>query len=314
MNTKFMPAQDSELEVYSDLRFFLDVLYDKYNRLDYLDTDPFSFVHRFSDPLEQEAIALIASQLAYGNAKQIRASIQNFLSLLGTRTRLKDWILNLDDPIVLKELREILSGFYHRFNRGEDLVVFMFLIHSSWRKWGSVAGQFASQESGSDPDNPNRIELTLSRVLTSWREWIPTQTKSRSINFLLSRPMDQSTCKRWMMFLRWMVREDDLDLGTWKKLSPGLKLSSKDLMIPLDTHVARISTYLGLRTRKSLDWKTVIQVTDHFKRINPQDPVKYDFSISRLGIMELCQKRFEKNICTKCELLPVCNLAKVKRF
>jgi uncharacterized protein (TIGR02757 family) len=119
------------------------------------------------------------------------------------------------------------------------------------------------------------------------------------------------------MFLRWMGRRDAVDPGLWTEASAlredfprGRALHSRQLVIPLDTHTGRITRYLNLTRRKTLDWKTAREVTKNLKSCNSDDPTRYDFSISRLGILDLCRHRYVEPICTQCELVPVCKFAR----
>jgi uncharacterized protein (TIGR02757 family) len=201
----------------------------------------------------------------------------------------------------------------HRFNRGPDVIQLFRLLGKSWERHGSLGGHFLSHL---DPGAAHFGEA-LDRLIADWREWTPRKTLNGSFSYLLTSPGDGSCCKRWCMFLRWMGRKDDLDLGLWMKGSPlestfpkGRFLKSDQLIIPLDTHTGRISQYLGLTPRKSLNWLAAVEVTDSLRECNAADPVRYDFAISRLGILDLCQKAFRVEICQTCELLPVCRYAR----
>ncbi len=121
------------------------------------------------------------------------------------------------------------------------------------------------------------------------------------VRFFFPSPSGKSPCKRLNLYLRWMVRRgDDLDFGLWEQVDPAR------LVIPLDTHVARISRHLGLSQRKTADWKMAEEVTDALKELDPLDPVKYDFSISRLGILERCTKKRSASMCRECVINDVC--------
>jgi hypothetical protein len=122
------------------------------------------------------------------------------------------------------------------------------------------------------------------------------------------------------MLLRWMVRRDALDLGLWRTGSPLLAahdgrgalagLEPRQLVMPLDTHTGRISQYIGLTERKVLGWKAARESTDRLRECAPDDPVKYDFALARLGILDVCQLRFRVEICMGCDLLRVCRFAR----
>ncbi len=119
------------------------------------------------------------------------------------------------------------------------------------------------------------------------------------------------------MLLRWLIREDELDLGLWarngrfgKTFDLNKTPLASHLVIPLDTHTGRISQYLGLTKRKNLNWKAAQEVTSSLRKIDSADPVKFDFALARLGILDLCQKKYRAEICEKCELLPACKFAR----
>lgn len=169
-----------------------------------------------------------------------------------------------------------------------------------------------------DPANET-FEEALSALIAEWRQWAGKR-RPEYFDYLLTSPADGSCCKRWCMFLRWMGRRDELDPGLWTASSPlsetfpeGRALASRQLVIPLDTHTGRITQYLGLTRRKTLDWKTALEVTRGLRDCDAQDPTRYDFAISRLGILDLCQRRYREEICTRCELVEVCKFARKKR-
>jgi uncharacterized protein (TIGR02757 family) len=130
---------------------------------------------------------------------------------------------------------------------------------------------------------------------------------SRGFQFLLASPANGSVCKRLNMFLRWMVRSDDVDPGLWKSID------KTKLIVPVDVHMARLCKILGLYKRKTVTLKAAIEITESFRKIEPADPVKYDFALSRIGIIENCtgKKRLE---CKNCELFEFCNKAKSIRI
>ena len=123
---------------------------------------------------------------------------------------------------------------------------------------------------------------------------------STALHYLLSSPADGSACKRMNLFLRWMVRRTPPDLGLWTFVDPA------KLVIPLDTHVHRIATFLGLNDRKTPDWKAARAITDRLSKFDTADPIRYDFAICRLGILDLCSRRRRKENCDVCLLRDVC--------
>jgi uncharacterized protein (TIGR02757 family) len=124
---------------------------------------------------------------------------------------------------------------------------------------------------------------------------------------MLTSPDDGSACKRLNLFLRWMVRPDDgVDLGPWTALTPA------DLVVPLDVHVLRISRFLGLTRRSDASWRTACEVTDGLARLDPADPVRFDFALSHLGISGACRGARHPDACPLCPLDPVCTAGGVR--
>jgi len=306
---------------FTELGTFLNQLQTRYHSREFLGSDPLEFVYRYSDPLDQEAVALLAAVLAYGNVKQIRKSVadalsrmeelagspQAFVRALGNESR--------TSLVSRKKAREAFGSFVHRFNRGDDLVLLMRLLALSWEKYGSMGGHFLTFL---QDDSPN-IGDALTAFIAEWRGWAGPR-RPETFEYLLTSPADGSCCKRWCMFLRWMGRRDDLDPGLWTRTSPlrptfpeGRTLESRQLILPLDTHTGRISQYLGLTRRKSLNWKAAVEITGNLSLCDAADPTRYDFAMSRLGILDLCQRTYREAICQQCQLLTVCKFAAKKR-
>jgi uncharacterized protein (TIGR02757 family) len=284
-------------------------------------SDPLEFVHRYEgDAWDQEAVALLAALLAYGNVRQIRASVEDALG----RIARGGWTpagfvrtLSERGPALAEE---VFRGWTHRFNVGEDLALLFWLLGRSWREHGSLGAHFLR---GLEPGAPD-IGPALDRLIHEWRAWrteFPAAPLGRdSFAYLLTAPGDGSCCKRWCMLLRWMGRKDGLDPGLWTENSPlasgfleGRFLRAAQLVLPLDTHTGRISRYIGLTRRKTLGWKAALEITARLAKADPADPVRFDFALSRLGILDLCQKKFRVEICGRCALLPACRFARRRR-
>lgn len=300
----------------TSLASFLNSLQSEYHRKSFLYSDPLEFVHRYSNPFDQEAVALVSALLAYGNVKQIRASVTDALSRLEKLAPTPEQAIRpLGDARSVERAEAVFAGFVHRFNRGADLVLLLRLLARSWSRHGSLGAQFVRHLEPSARD----FSGALSALIAEWRQWADELGRPRSgaFDYLLTSPEDGSCCKRWCMFLRWMGRKDELDPGLWSAsgalastFPPGRFLSPSQLVIPLDTHTGRISQYLGLTSRKSLNWLAAEEVTAALrKRGDPLDPVRYDFALARLGILDRCQRRYRREICGKCQLLPACRFA-----
>lgn len=244
-------------------KIFFENLYKKYNSRDYTYSDPISLVYRYSNKLDIEIAALIASSLAYGNVKQILKSLNRIFSIMGKSPRLF---------IEKKSEREISKSFLdfkHRFTTGAELSIFLINLKRALKNHGTIQNLFLRNM----PKNQTDIEYSIYSFINAFNLNACAPT-------LFPCPEKKSSFKRLNLFLRWMVRKDSVDLGTWDEISPS------KLIVPLDTHMISISQKMGITQRKDSSMKTAKEITDFFKTINPSDPVKYDFSITRTGILK----------------------------
>lgn len=251
-----------------------------------IEPDPLQLVLRYRDPLDQEVAGLIAAAFAYGRADIIVANIGVVL------TRMKPSPYRYLKTFDKTEATKRFAGFAHRFHKTPDLVEFLQSIANVIRKHGSIGALFQKCYDDNDAD----IAQTLSRFVTA----VLPSTASTAVRYLLTNPTDGSACKRMNLYLRWMVRRTAPDLGLWTFVDPA------KLVMPLDTHVHRIATFLGLSERKSGDWKAARALTDKLARFDPADPVRYDFALCRLGILDLCSRKQRKENCDVCLLRDVC--------
>ena len=295
------------------LKAFLDDLRTEYHQVEFLSSDPLEFVHRYENPMDQEAVALISALLAYGNVKQIRRSIAQALERISSQESSPSrFVLGLGHAQNFRAANAAFKGWVHRFNTGEDLVLLLWLLQKSWKKYGSLGGHFMSGLSAADPN----IAPALNRLISDWEGWAHEKGCARaSFQYFLTAPENGSCCKRWCMFLRWMGRKDAVDLGLWTErgalahtLPEGRSLKARQLILPLDTHTGRITRHLGLTSRKNADWKAALEVTERLRECDSRDPTSYDFAISRLGILDLCQKpgSAESAHCSVCSLSKAC--------
>lgn len=240
----------------------LEGLYNKYNKREYVHPDPLEYLYRYPEIEDREIVALIASSLAYGKVEQILKSVARVLDVLGKSPH--RYVMEIPKYY----MKEELSGFRHRFNTGADIVEMIDGVKNVTRKYSSLNGCFsAGLKKGCGV--MDALEFFVSEL---------SECSDKKANFLLPSPSGGSACKRLNLFLRWMVRSDDVDPGGWKGVN------CADLVVPLDTHMYRNCRMLGLTSRKNPDMKTAIEVTEAFRRIAPEDPVRYDFVISRMGI------------------------------
>lgn len=244
-----------------DLKAYLEGLYYEYNRREFVHPDPLEFLYAYSNPLDREIVGFIASSLAYGRVNQILKSVERILKCI---RRPREDILDMD----YMDLKAVFSGFKHRFTTGEDLAALLWGIKKVIQEYGSIEKAFLTL----DDKNDATIITALSKFVQLVRH-----KGSCPTNFLLPSPEKGSACKRAFLFLRWMVRCDEVDPGGWR--IPAFKL-----VVPMDTHMHRIARGLGLTCRKQADLKAALEVTKAFRRISPQDPVRYDFCLTRFGI------------------------------
>lgn len=272
----------------------LDVIAARYDAR-FVETDPVKFVHRWDDPREQEIAGLIAAAFAYGSVVLIFRAVERILAPMGASPRA---FLEGFDP---KRDAALYRGFRHRFHGAKDLVLFLTLLSRALREHGSLGALFAK---GVRPDDPH-VGPALSRFVAEILAYRHERGGRRSpVRYLLSSPADGSACKRMLLYLRWMIRPaDGVDAGAWAGVVPPSKL-----VIPLDTHTFRITRYLGLTARNQGDWRAAEEVTAALAALDPADPVRYDFALCRLGILDLCPAKRDEKKCVPCDLYDVCRL------
>lgn len=253
-----------------------------------IEPDPLQLVLRFDDPLDQEVAGLIAAAFAYGRAETIVANMGVVLARMKPSPFA---YLQTFDP---REATKRFAGFAHRFHKTPDLVDFLQILATIIKQHGSIGSLFKTCYDSSDPDISQSLSRFTEAALATgnWQQ--------ATLRYLLTNPDDGSACKRMNLYLRWMVRRTPPDLGLWTFVDPA------KLVMPLDTHVHRIATFLGLSDRKSGDWKAARALTDNLARFDAADPVRYDFALCRLGILDLCSRRQRKENCDVCLLREVC--------
>ena len=278
------------------LKKCLDILAEDYGAR-YLDTDPVGLVHKFKAPDDIEVAGFIVSVLAYGNAGQIRKSATRVLDLTGSSPA------EFARTLTRKKVLNTFHGFKHRWTDGGDIAYLFWISGRIINEYGSV-GAFI--KSLFDPGDE-----TIAGVMSKFSEWIRNHytdefrldSKRRGIAYLVPSPVDGSACKRLAMYFRWMVRgPDGVDFGLWDFIS------TSQLVIPVDRHIACMGRRLGLTTRKSADWKMVIEITESLRHLDPDDPVRYDFALVRPGILGECPANSRGN-CDLCVLHYVCSEA-----
>ena len=240
---------------------FFEGLYRAYNHYEYIHPDPLEFVYRYPKGPDREIAGLIASCLAYGRVAQILKSAGAVLDEMGNSPRL---FIEKSDS---KALHKTLSSFKHRFTSGKETACLIEGIRNVIVSHGSIEACIAAS-----------IKPNDDTILPALEKLVESLSAGYEFKSLLPRPSAKSACKRLNLFLKWMIRGDDVDPGCWSSISPKL------LVMPIDTHIFRICSNLGITKRKSADMKTALEITRFFRKINPDDPVKYDFALTRPGI------------------------------
>lgn len=247
------------------LGYSFDVLYARLNRLENVYPDPLAAVLRFSDPADQELVGLIASGLAFGNVKTILRSVDAVLERFPRPAA----DLRAVDP---EALPRMFCGFQHRYVRGRELTDLLAGMRRVIIDRGSLGACFRQYVREDDAD----YAPALTRFVAALRGSSPLPK-----NYLLPDPALGSACKRLWLYLRWMVRKDAVDPGTWTGLD------TAKLIVPMDTHMHYICRRLRFTRRKTADLRAAREATTAFRRVCPDDPVRYDFALTRLGILRM---------------------------
>jgi uncharacterized protein (TIGR02757 family) len=256
------------------LRRRLDALYRHYDHR-FVDPDPLQFVRAVDAPADREVVGLVAAALAYGNVKQIKRSIGAALAVLGPRPA---EALRRLEP---EQGRRALAAFKHRFNDGRDVACLFFFIRQMLEQGGSVEAFFCGGLDGTSPHVGAALAAFSARALALDHGGLYGRGKlprDAGVRFFFPSPDDGSACKRLNLFLRWMVRREGVDLGLWRRVDPST------LVIPLDAHIITLGRRLKLTRYRSPGWRMALDITSSLRRLDPRDPVKYDFALHRMGL------------------------------
>ena len=262
----------------------------RYETPEALAADPLSEVLGYTDPADREVAAWVAAHLAYGRVAPMRGAIRRALAPLGSHPA---EALRASSPESTGiRLSRALEGWRWRFHTGEDLAHWLL----AWQRMDAEQGN-RGLEDVFRPREGRSADTLLSELVQRLRQELPS---TRGLRFNLPDPLEGAACKRWRMFLRWMVRTGWPDLGLWRSHP------TSDLVIPLDTHVARVSRFLGFTRRTTADARTVGEITEALRTFDPEDPLRFDFGLSHLGILGHCPGSRRMPGCAPCPLAPVC--------
>jgi uncharacterized protein (TIGR02757 family) len=281
-----MPLSDQAL------REALDAIVARTDRQDRLARDPVRAVHRYRDPLDQELVGLLAACLAFGNAGVIVRKLDEVLERLGPRPAVA-----AEAP---DELGRRLGGFRHRVYRGDEVARLLGGARRVQAEAGTLGGRFARELKGSG----GRLRPALAAFAGALRQagGLDAPGLGRGARHLLPDPEGASACKRLLLYLRWMVRPaDGVDLGLWADRVP-----ASVLLVPLDVHLHRLALNLGLTERRAATWAAAEEVTARLGRLDPLDPVRYDFALCHMGMAGDCPSRADPARCEGCGVRPLC--------
>jgi uncharacterized protein (TIGR02757 family) len=238
-----------------------------------LEPDPLQFLHLFKDERDIEVVGLIASIFAYGNVKQIENTLKKFIVVFNGKpySFTKNFSLSKDSKKI--------SCIKHRFYMEDDVLKLFIILNKEINKHKSIKQIFLQGYNISDENVKNGISNFSNHFINSFIETFGQV--SDGIKFMFPLPEKNSACKRMNLFLRWMVRKDELDFGLWNEIP------TNKLIIPVDTHIARICRSLGLTNKKNVSWQMAEEITKNLRKFDHEDPVKYDFAICHIGIRKL---------------------------
>ena len=251
------------------------------NKLDYhyrafdktqISPDPLEFPHRYSNFYDIEISAFIASVFAYGNIKQIMATLENIFEIVGESPY--DFVNNYR----WKKNSKFFKNTKHRFYSSEDIASLFDVLNQVYSAYGSLNYMFLLYYFSKETNLKNSISLfshNLLDIASKHNRLTP------GLKFMFPDPYKGSACKRMNLFLRWMIRKDELDFGLWKEIT------ADKLVIPVDTHIAAISKELKLTKRNNVSWSMAEEITGNLKKFNSDDPVKYDFALCHIGMRKL---------------------------
>ena len=259
--------------------------------------DPVGFVHRYRNPLDRELVGLVAACIAFGNVRTIRAKLEDLLVRVGPSPHRA--------AADARALRRRLDGWKHRVFLGEDVARLLAGARGLQREHGTLGAAFRAElaradAASSDPSAALRSAIGGFSAAIRRAGGLARGGPRRGPAHLLPDAAGTSGNKRFLLFLRWMVRpKDGIDLGQWD-------VPASRLLIPVDVHIHKLSRNLGLTGRPDLSWRTTVEITRALAAFDPEDPVKYDFSLCHMGMLQRCPSRADAARCEGCAVMPVC--------
>ena len=277
----------------------LDTLYRSFDHAESA-VDPVHIVRRYPAAEDREVVGFCAAALAFGRVSSVLHSIESLLAVMGPRPA--EFVRGFEPVRDSARIEPLV----HRWIRGRDIVALLIILRRMLHNAGSIEAFFAEgDDDPAAPDLSNALDTFCRRALETdlteayGRRRLP---KRLGVCYFFPRPSQGSACKRLNLFLRWMVRRDEIDMGLWTRVSPSR------LIVPLDTHVIRLGRCLRLTTYRSPGWKMAAQITGALRAFDAVDPVRFDFSLCHVGMMGACgygQQQGNRN----CPLRGLCHPA-----
>jgi uncharacterized protein (TIGR02757 family) len=297
------------------LRAILDEFLVQTDALTLIRNDPVEIVQAYDDVHDQEVVGLVVALLAYGRVRSIKDKARSLIA---------SWDASPAKAVDSGLASEMSHGFVYRFQKGNDLPNLLDAMARVRGQFGSLGAAFAAGIKAEEED----YAFAMDRFVERLRSYMGPDL-SYGLRFLLPRSGEtRGAAKRVCLYLRWMIRDQGLaniefasssmgtpklghgrDLGTWQALVPG-RLDASKLIIPLDTHIARISRYIGLTNRKTMDLGTAQQITQALRHLCPTDPLVYDMALCHLGISGSCPERRDLQKCVGCPIRSACRLGR----
>jgi uncharacterized protein (TIGR02757 family) len=260
----------------AELKGYLDRQYDAFNDAQSA-SDPIHIVHRFTRPEDLEIVAFCAAALAFGRVGSVLQSVERLIAVMGGHPA--DYVRRFEPKLAAPSF----EGMVHRWIRAADLVALVWILKQMLDQNGSIEGFFLAGYDESADDVGLALDSFSTRALAlDLRGAYGRVPKRAGVQYFFPRPSAGSACKRLNLFLRWMVRHDVLDLGVWSRVS------ASKLVVPLDTHIVRVGRCLGLTKYTTPGWAMARDITASLRQIDAGDPIKYDFSLCHLGMMNAC--------------------------
>ena len=278
----------------NQLRASLDSLYHDFNVVDSA-SDPVHLVRPFTDPRDREVAGFCAGALAFGRVASVLNSIETLFRIMGPHPARFVRHFEPDAP------HPALRAMVHRWTRGVDLVALLWVLRQMLEQSGTLEQFFLEGYNPSDDDIGPALDSFSTRALAlDVRRAYGRMPARPGVCYFFPRPSAGSACKRLNLFLRWMVRSDEVDLGVWTRVPAGR------LIVPLDTHVIRLGRCLKLTRYTSPCWRMASDITASLRALDPDDPVRFDFSICHVGMMNACGFG-RKQGDTQCPLKGLCH-------